>query len=80
MKTKYIIIFIILIMCLSSSSLAGYYYKKKINTDKEIYNNNIDEYNKKYNMNYNDDKLYILLKVVTMISMIPVLQMVAKSF
>jgi hypothetical protein len=59
MKTKYIIIiFIIVIMCLSSSSIAGYYYKKKINTDKEIYNKNIDDYNEKYNMNYNNGKLY----------------------
>ncbi len=45
-------------MCLSSSSFAGYYYKNKINTEKEIYNKNIDEYNKNYNMNYYNNKVY----------------------
>jgi hypothetical protein len=41
------------------------YCEERINTEKEIYhkniveyNKNIDEYNQKYNMNYNDGKIY----------------------
>ena len=62
MKTIYIILIIVIIVCLLSSSSAAFLFIRKKTTQQNNaiteYNKNIDDYNIKYNMNYQNNKLY----------------------
>jgi hypothetical protein len=55
-----IIIFILICICCLSSIIGGILYYNKLQNDISIYNDNIDFFNKKYNMNYYppEDKIW----------------------
>ena len=68
MKTPTIIIIIVILLCILSSIAGGYYYytnkKEREKQEKQEaltkikYNENIDNYNKLYNINYYNRKIY----------------------
>jgi hypothetical protein len=58
MNTTYIILIIVVVCLICLSSAAFIFYKKKNEKEILIYNNNIDDYNTNYNLNYENGKLY----------------------
>ena len=58
MDTIYVILFILLIICSLSSSIGAFFLKKKNEQEVILYNKNIDDYNIKYNINFENDKIY----------------------
>ncbi len=57
MNTTYIIL-IIVVVCLICLSSVALLFKNKKDKDIIIYNNNINDYNTNYNLNYENGKLY----------------------
>ena len=58
MDTIYIVLFIVIILCSLSSSIGAFFFKKKNEREVILYNKNIDEYNMKYNINFENNKIY----------------------
>ncbi len=58
MDTIYIILFIVIILCSLSSSIGAFFFKKKNEQEVILYNKNIDDYNMKYNINFENNKIY----------------------